>query len=178
VQNTQVSETKEFRKSFWHENRRIDAFESQLEIDILCYRGSSPNPAWTDVDPGRLLFYLLHKSLNNRPKGMYSKLCTIMTDTSEIQHVIRRCVRQDGQTYYVMDYDIVLSFGLTELTAQVAWKENVRFSYLLRLPVINFNLHRPRGMKDGKHEQVNVEFRRDSFLRSVVLLKSYTTMTF
>jgi len=28
-----------------------------------------------------------------------------------------------GETYYKAEYDIVLSFGLTELKAQVAWRD-------------------------------------------------------
>jgi hypothetical protein len=33
---------------------------------------------------------------------------------------------RQGKTYFRVDYEIVLLFGLTELKAQIAWKENVR----------------------------------------------------
>ena len=33
-------------------------------------------------------------------------------------------------SYYKIKYDIVLSFGLTELAAQFAWKENVSYNYV------------------------------------------------
>lgn len=32
---------------------------------------------------------------------------------------------EDGTTYYSVDYDVVLNFGLTELQAQLRWWENV-----------------------------------------------------
>lgn len=34
------------------------------------------------------------------------------------------------QYFFWLDYDIVLLFGLTELKAQIAWKENVSFPNL------------------------------------------------
>ena len=41
-----------------------------------------------------------------------------------------------GEVYYQVDYEVIAFFGSTELTAQVAWKDNVsrkphRFSFSL-----------------------------------------------
>lgn len=33
----------------------------------------------------------------------------------------------DGRLFYKANFDIILLFGLTELKAQVCWKENVSF---------------------------------------------------
>ncbi|KAI6119936.1 hypothetical protein EV401DRAFT_2209244 [Pisolithus croceorrhizus] len=100
--NTKVSETKEFRQSY----NRISANRSDLRHlrdAILCYKGSSPHPRWTDVD-----------------KGSYSTLCTVVDNGKLIN--TSKYVSEGG--YYIIKYDIVLAFGLTELTAQYAWKEN------------------------------------------------------
>ena len=51
----------------------------------------------------------------------YSKLCTIEADLSL---VIQRKVK-GFRSYYTVHFDIVLLFGMTELKAQIAWKENV-----------------------------------------------------
>lgn len=32
---------------------------------------------------------------------------------------------KDGQTYYILNYHVVLLFGMTEFKAQLCWKENV-----------------------------------------------------
>ena len=54
----------------------------------------------------------------------YSKLCTIEAGLSLVPLVRRRKVKGNG-SYYEVDYDIVLLFGMTELKAQMAWKEKV-----------------------------------------------------
>ncbi|KAF5321819.1 hypothetical protein D9619_002183 [Psilocybe cf. subviscida] len=103
--NTQVSETKEFRGTYSLKS------ESKAQIQhvtdsIWCYRGTKPNPRWTDIDADR-----------------YTKLCTIEIDLS---HLPLSPITKPGSTavYYGVDYDIVLQFGLTELKAQLAWDEN------------------------------------------------------
>jgi hypothetical protein len=63
--------------------------------------------------------YFLIGSVEN-----YTKLCTIEVDLSQLPLSPR--LRSSGQgIFYHVDYDIVLLFGLTELKAMVAWKENV-----------------------------------------------------
>lgn len=65
--------------------------------------------------------------------GMYSKLCVVEADFSRLSNSITpRSRASDGQRYYVLKYEMVLSFGLTELTAQICWEEQVsRLSKLL-----------------------------------------------
>jgi hypothetical protein len=57
-------------------------------------------------------------------KEHYSKLCMITADLSHLNLNPRK--GRQGKTYFRVDYEIVLLFGLTELKAQIAWKENVR----------------------------------------------------
>ncbi|KAF8155273.1 hypothetical protein BJ912DRAFT_1050978 [Pholiota molesta] len=64
-----------------------------------------------------------------RPRGgpevegqNYTKLCSIDIDLSYLP-LTPRAKSTGAGTFYRLDYDIVLLFGLTELKAQVAWKE-------------------------------------------------------
>jgi len=62
----------------------------------------------------------------------YNKLCTIDIDLSHLP-LTPLSRPSGGGRYYRLDYDIVLLFGLTELKALVAWKQNVRFSLIISL---------------------------------------------
>ena len=54
----------------------------------------------------------------------YTQLCTIQADLSHLP--LSRQRKHSGKgTFYRVDYDIVLLFGLTEFKAAIAWKENV-----------------------------------------------------
>lgn len=55
----------------------------------------------------------------------YTKLCTIDIDLSRVP-LTPRNKTSGGGTFFRLDYDIVLLFGLTELKALIVWKENVR----------------------------------------------------
>ena len=54
----------------------------------------------------------------------YTKLCTIEADLSRVPLLPLTKAKGRG-VFYRLDYDIVLLFGMTELKAQVAWKEKV-----------------------------------------------------
>jgi len=59
----------------------------------------------------------------------YTRLCTIRADLSRVPQLPRPKTTGKGN-FYRVDYDIVLLFGMTELKAQIAWKEKVSgFSY-------------------------------------------------
>jgi len=53
----------------------------------------------------------------------FVRLCSISVDLSHLR--LKPKSNSSGKTYYEVDYEIVLLFGLTELKAQVAWKEHV-----------------------------------------------------
>ncbi|KAF8901884.1 hypothetical protein CPB84DRAFT_1776920 [Gymnopilus junonius] len=101
--NTQVSETKEFRYSFHRESKEKTGFKS-VESPVWCYRGENTEPKWKDIDTTN-----------------YSQLCNIVTDLSYLP--LTPMTNPSGQTFYRVHYDIVLLFGLTEMKAQVAWKD-------------------------------------------------------
>jgi len=103
--NTQVVETKEFRKSYFRESDLVSDFKSG-SFSVWCYRGNVATPRWKDVDTDN-----------------YTKLCTIEADLSRVPlHPRPKAVGRGN--FYRLDYDIVLLFGMTELKAQVAWKES------------------------------------------------------
>ena len=52
------------------------------------------------------------------------KLCTIEADLSRVPMLPRRKAAGKG-IFYRIGYDIILMFGMTELKAQIAWKEGV-----------------------------------------------------
>jgi len=53
----------------------------------------------------------------------YARLCNIEADLSHLPLTPLR--GSQGGTYYRVDYDVVLLFGLTELKAMIAWEEEV-----------------------------------------------------
>lgn len=49
-------------------------------------------------------------------------------------HIPVRHLKDRRTTFYRIEYDVILSFGLTELKAQLAWKENV----CIHLSILSF----------------------------------------
>lgn len=106
---TEVMEMTEFREKFFRKAASLDDFPNPMTDDILCYRGPSADPQWTDVET-----------------EMYTKLCTVISDISRIKKKLRPRRGKDGKAYFHLAYEIILSFGLTELQAQVCWKDHGR----------------------------------------------------
>jgi hypothetical protein len=123
TQNTQVSETKEFRRTYFIRRESKNHFKN-VQDSVMCYRGTVVAPRWKDVDTGLYLFgfkptkYYLIVSIDN-----YTELCTIEVDLSHLPFSPR--LKSSGGIYYQLKYELVLLFGLTEFKAAVAWKENV-----------------------------------------------------
>ena len=57
---------------------------------------------------------------------MFSTLCYVQADTSQLYISPRTSSNAKLGRYYRVDFDVILNLGLTEITAQIAWKENVR----------------------------------------------------
>ena len=54
---------------------------------------------------------------------MYSTLCVVKGDTTEL---CKSLPPQVGvATFYEINFEVVLSLGLTELKAHICWEENV-----------------------------------------------------
>ncbi|KAG1846570.1 hypothetical protein DFJ58DRAFT_705635 [Suillus subalutaceus] len=110
TKGTAVSETKEFSKNFITEVVDRSACD-MITTEIVCYRGDSPNPRWTDSEP-----------------GMFSTLCNVHADTSKVARTISPRRGYAGLQFFRQEFSIVLMFGLTELQAQLSWKEDVSAS--------------------------------------------------
>jgi hypothetical protein len=63
------------------------------------------------------------------------------------------------ETFYKVTYDIILLFGMTELKAQIAWKENVSDVHVLFNPTdFGLILHVVLG------ERATVSFQKEFFI--------------
>ena len=60
-------------------------------------------------------------------------LCTIEADLSRAPLFTQPKATGQG-TFYTVNHDIILLFGMTELKAQVAWTENVSGLQMLFIP--------------------------------------------
>jgi len=127
-QGVSVSEEREFRRDFRREVRAedIDTLKTIRE-KIVAYQGNEVNPTWMDIDPGYLSCLLV--SLNARlmvsSTASYPVTCIIVADMRECINSLKPYHGLNGGLYYLIAYDIILSFGTTELKAQVAWQEDV-----------------------------------------------------
>ena len=116
-------------------------------------------PMWADVDssesPHNHLFGFLNEFIYYYYyAGNYTKLCTIQADLSGVPLLPQPKVAGQG-SFYSVDCDIILLFGLTELKAQLAWQENVSRLHTLFNP-IDFGLilrAAYREQRNGKFQE-------------------------
>ena len=96
-------------------------------------------PKWEDVDAGKspLSIICLASLMRYYPVDNYMKLCTIEADLSGVPLVPQPKVTGKG-SFYEVNYDIILLFGMTELKAQVAWKENVSGLHMFNQRISDF----------------------------------------
>ncbi|KAG6334775.1 hypothetical protein ID866_4308 [Astraeus odoratus] len=106
TKGTEVSERQEFRKSFIFEEFNRSRC-NKLHLDILAYRGKLPNPRWIDEE-----------------QDVFTSMCTIRADTSKLAHSMQSNPLPGGGAYYSILIHVILLFGLTELKAQISWREN------------------------------------------------------
>ena len=89
-------------------------------------------PKWKDVDTSgdHFIQFIYLVSLTKLIliffffADKYTELCTIEADLSRVPKHSRPKTSGKGN-FYRVDYDIILLFGMTELNAQIAWKEKV-----------------------------------------------------
>ncbi|EAU91962.2 hypothetical protein CC1G_11148 [Coprinopsis cinerea okayama7 len=82
----------------------------------------------TERPEGKLVHILQYDGELERPVSLYDDpdnfvtVCTIKADLRNVE--TRKMVSLAGKRYYYTEYYIVILFGLTELKAQVEWKED------------------------------------------------------
>ncbi|EIW80696.1 hypothetical protein CONPUDRAFT_125520 [Coniophora puteana RWD-64-598 SS2] len=97
---------REFRKEFITDSASRMTFD-KVSIDIICYEGDDPAPRWIDSEPEK-----------------YWNLCTITADTSQVAKTISSRMDVNGRQFYRQEFNLVLTFGITELSAQLSWMED------------------------------------------------------
>jgi hypothetical protein len=71
-------------------------------------------------------------TLTSSNSASFSTLCTIHTDLSELSRTLRpKQSALDQSDYYLVDFEVILLFGQTELKAQICWKHKVRALFSL-----------------------------------------------
>jgi len=108
LKGVQTNELKEFRSPFCLLGTTQSEFGIR-KLPILCYRGTLSDPQWTDRD-----------------EESFSALCDIRFDLREAAKTLTPQKKVSGKEglYYSLAFDVVISFGSTEFSAQVAWKVN------------------------------------------------------
>jgi hypothetical protein len=99
-QGVLVSETEEFRETMTLLHRPGNGFK--VSATIVAYHGSSP-PMFVDEDP-----------------ASFSVLCEVEANLKKAPRT--KCTGFAGD-YFVIDAEMVLSFGLTEFKAEIAWTD-------------------------------------------------------
>ena len=97
-------------------------------MEIYCYRGIVADMSFMDTNPGEIskksIIILLISILNLE---LYTKLCTIEVDLSHLRNTSDvHTVGKSSEVHYVVDFDLVMLFGGTEIEVQLCWKEKVR----------------------------------------------------
>ena len=83
---------------------------------------------------------------------MFSNLCTVHADTSRVAKTLSPRRGFAGMQFFRQQFSIVLMFGLTELEAQISWKEDV--SHLLWCTVCKLNHMRTTGRREEVRSQL------------------------
>ncbi|KAF8552722.1 hypothetical protein OG21DRAFT_1485974 [Imleria badia] len=102
----QANELKEFRCPFSFLGTTKAEFGIK-QLPILCYRGTVSDPQWIDRD-----------------QESFSTLCNVRFDLREAATALTPKMKLAGQfgIYYSLSIDVIISFGSTEFSAQVAWQ--------------------------------------------------------
>lgn len=125
LQNTQVSETQEFRSAFFEEASSKLLLNKQNTTSITCYRGNIPLPEFVDQDTGEYPEFSFSMSYLIITEGNFHDVFKIRADLSRIIDDLQPCTGAKGVRYYKLRYQIIILFGLTEFKAQYSWQENV-----------------------------------------------------
>ncbi|KAJ2922261.1 hypothetical protein H1R20_g14832, partial [Candolleomyces eurysporus] len=105
--NTRVTEIAEYRRSYMMYRSNPADFNTPDDEIVFSYRGTNPNPEWFTDEPDQ-----------------YTVECTVKADTSMVTPEKNVSFTNGrARTFYQIDFDIVLLFGLTELKAQIAYTE-------------------------------------------------------
>ena len=113
-------------------SKRTRQAAGSLDFAVIAYLGPGVPPDWEDeVDQSEHWHRVYDTSgplLTHYFLGHLKVLFRVQADTSAI---VEETTGPDGSVYYQCAYELVMWFGGTEVKAQFAWFENVRFNVAL-----------------------------------------------
>ena len=91
---------------------------------VMKYDGDQKVPRWLDVEPGVTVpaVALSMRSMLTNRKDRFETLCHVVADISEAPYT--RKLGVSGKVCFTRRFDVVLLVGLTELKAQIRWKDS------------------------------------------------------
>ncbi|KAJ7124054.1 hypothetical protein C8R43DRAFT_1031196 [Mycena crocata] len=101
----QVCEIKEFKHEYLRRDKDAAALD-HFSLELFAYQGVG-TPRWMDT-----------------AEKLYKPVCRIEADTSRLMKYPTYRRGEPHFIFYELQFDVILSFGLTELKAQIAWSEN------------------------------------------------------
>lgn len=61
----------------------------------------------------------------------FPDLCEVTADITKLKSSIRPQTNHRGTKFFIVKFDVILLFGLTELKAQIAWTQSVSRGFSL-----------------------------------------------
>jgi hypothetical protein len=80
----------------------------------------------------------------------YTQLCSIEADFSQVPLLPQSKATGTGSVY-IIEFEIILLFGTTELKAQIAWKENVSFYLSYAIQSNRFRINFTCGFREKRN---------------------------
>jgi hypothetical protein len=132
----------------------------------MCFRGLREDPRWLDEEK-RLFFPVptLSLKLTLLMAELYSTLCYVKADLSQVPKLKRYSVHLPS-FFHEVEFDVILSLGLTEFKAFIAWTENVR-NILLSFPTNDGCVfYECRAKRKGQVIDLSFEYSANTCFRS------------
>jgi len=103
---TSVSKETEFRSGYGGQVTKVEDIDD-VKLDVRAFYGSGTPPEWMDLIE----------------KKHIRSLCTVSVDKSIIKNIAQKSTNKSGSAYWWYNYDLIINFGGTEMTAQILWNE-------------------------------------------------------
>ncbi|KAF8345174.1 hypothetical protein F5887DRAFT_1196352 [Amanita rubescens] len=129
--NTPVRETKEYKRRYHIKSLSRQGLYKR-DVQLLCYKGSLPNPKWVDLEP-----------------ELFDPVEVVEADMTAIARSLTPMKGPGNRPYFALKHDVILSFGAsgisarTEVHAQIGW--SMTKNYRTRPTTLNVPLHENYG---------------------------------
>ncbi len=110
-----------------------------VRLDVRAYYGPGSPPEWMDlIEKSKCNIICLCRLLAtdcDLPEHIRS-LCTVSVDKSIVKNIAQKATNKSGSAYWWYNYDLIINFGGTEMTAQILWNEGTSSHKIERRRVI------------------------------------------